>query len=114
MDSQEQKIEQWKKQYGKIFKIVISGETYIYRVLKRSEYKAIQNSIVLPTPTGGEITTQQNQEMQNALEEAIVKCCVLSPENIDVEDTAAGVPSVLAPIISEISGYQIQEEPVEL
>jgi hypothetical protein len=107
----QEKIDAWKKEYGKVFKVVIGGETYVYRMLKRPEYRQLQAEVA---PELTEKNPAIAQEANNNLEEKLFKLCVLWPENLEIDELPAGIPSVLAPMISEASGYQIDEEPTEL
>lgn len=104
-------IDASKKKYGKIYKTVLSGDTYVYRSLKRSEYKELQK-LVEPTMTqqGPVVSTEQ----QSQLEEEAAKRCVIWPEDFATSDNKAGVATVIANLISTSSGFEIDEPPVEL
>lgn len=95
-------IDTWKKQFSNytIFLSEVSGYTFVFRTVNRYEYKQL-------------IAMQNIDGLLR--EEIICKESVLWP-NIDFEDLAnvmAGIPSTLAEIIMEKSGftkeYHIQE-----
>ena len=104
-------IDVQKKKYGKVFKTVLSGTTYVYRFLKRSEFKEIQKSIVPEMTPQGPII---NQEQSMEIEDKIAKLCVLWPEDYATSDGAAAAPAILAAYITDSSGAQIEEAPQEL
>jgi len=111
MDPTKEWIEEAKKKYGKIFKAVVSGDTYVYRQLLRPEYNTI-NAEIQPemTPQGPVLTPEQTRKM----EEVICSTCVIWPENYKDISIPAGVPSVLSTFISDISGYRVETAPEEL
>jgi len=104
-------IENAKKENGKIYKVVLSGETYVYRPLKRSEYKELQK-LVQPemTPQGPVVPPEQQTEVE---EKTAIKC-VLWPEDFADKDDIAGAATMLSTFISNSSGFEIEEPPVEL
>ena len=100
-----------KKKYGKVFRAVIGGEVYVYRYLKRSEFKELQKTIQPEmTPNGPVISSEQSME----LEDKIANLCVLWPEDYAKHDGPAASPAVLAAYISDSSGAQVEEPPREL
>ena len=104
-------IEEKKKAFGKIFKMVIDGNIYVYRMLTRPEYRELQKTIKAEmTETGPVLTAEQSNE----LEESVAKLCVLWPENYSNDLVAAGIPSILATCISDVSGYKVDQAPVAL
>lgn len=90
-----EQIESWKKQYKKIFKNEIDGETIIWRRLKRGEYKDI-------------LKLNEDDEDERILvkQERMVKATVLYPFDVDalVEDNA-GLATVLSEEILAKSGF---------
>lgn len=62
-------IDRWKAEYGKVFKNVISGETYIWRRVKRSEYVAAMS-----------IESDVPSENMYLRQDAIAKAVTLFPE----------------------------------
>ena len=90
-----EQIESWKKQYKKIFKNEIDGETIIWRRLKRGENKDI-------------LKLNEDDEDERILvkQERMVKATVLYPFDVDalVEDNA-GLATVLSEEILAKSGF---------
>lgn len=111
VEPSEQWIVEKKKKHGKLFKVVLSGQLYIYRYLTRSEFKAIQKEIFPQIPAQGQ---PLSPDVQASLEERVTKLCTLWPENIEKEeDLPANVPTILSQYISDASGY-IEEPPTEI
>ena len=94
-------IAEWKVKHGEIFLIVLGEEQYVYRPLKRFEYKTIMN----------------NPDSNRAFnEEKIVQMCVVYP-TIDVAkmpSLKAGTISTLVELIMAASNFGVTEEPVKL
>jgi hypothetical protein len=98
--SQEQ-INEWKTKYGDIYLINLGEEKYIYRPLKRFEYKTIMG----------------NTEATRAFnEEKIVQMCVIYPviEVAKMPTLKAGTVSTLVELIMAASNFGVNEEPVKL
>lgn len=98
--SQEQ-INEWKLKHGDIFSIKLGEKRYIYRPLKRFEYKTIIS----------------NQDANRAFnEEKIVQMCVLSPviDPAKIATFKAGTISSLVELVMAASDFGISEEPVKL
>lgn len=90
-------IEKWKREYKRIFKNDIDGETIIWRRLKRGEYKNILN--------------ESEEDQDNKIltkQEKMVATAVLYPFNIEevIEDNA-GLATVLSEEILAKSGFAI-------
>lgn len=88
-------VEIWKKQYPDCLVMVIevSGEYFVVRTITRPEYKKLVSLYKL-----------------NALQREEVMCatCILYPKNLDYETInklRGGVPSTIASIIMEHSGF---------
>lgn len=96
-------IDEWKKIHGDVFVATFSPEDkYIYRPLKRFEYKQI-------------IGVSQADNKAFA-EEKVVQMCVVWPA-IDPTKIAmfkAGTISTLVDLIMAASNFGISEEPVKL
>jgi len=94
-------IEEWRAKYGEIYLITLGDEQFVYRPLKRFEYKTIM----------------ANAESTRAFnEEKIVQMCVVNPA-IDVTKLPtlkAGTISTLVELIMAASNFGITEEPVKL
>lgn len=100
-------IEQKKKEFGKLRSIVINGETYVYRMLTRPEYITIINN-----------ADPNDKTALEKADDATTEMCVLWPEGFKVNNVGAGLPTQLATLISEFSGFvnpqTIPSEPEEL
>lgn len=93
----------WKEAYGKYFaSSVDGGDLYIWRTLKRLEYKGMSSTGVM--------------DSQEGFESALMKKCMLWPK-IDSEfmsDVDAGVPSSIFKQIMHQSGFIGDEEVLQL
>lgn len=89
-----QEVEEWKEKYNdEIYFIPIVDEIYVFRALKRPEYRNI-------------VKNPNLDSMQR--EESIANTCILYPRNFTTEttdDVNAGVPSILSEVIMEKSGF---------
>ena len=95
-------INGWKEKFGDIYSAVLAdNKTYIYRPMKRVEYKS-----VIANP----------EASRSYMEEQIVlKCLVhpaLSPTDLSAEK--AGTISTLTDLIMAASNFGVNEEPVKL
>jgi len=94
-------IAEWKKKYGEIYQVNLGGQAFVYRPIKRIEYKQI-----IGTP-----------EVNRALsEEQIVQKCLIHPA-VDPATLAAekaGTISTLTDLIMVASNFGVMEEPVKL
>lgn len=96
-------VEDWKSRFqDKVFMTEIESKFYVWRPIRRTEYKNIM-------------------KIQNAdryyTEEQICTKCILFPENFRATGMAnglAGVPSVLAELILEKSGFNPTIQAVQL
>ena len=98
--SQEQ-INEMKVKFGEVYMINLSGEKYVYRPLKRFEYK----------------TLMSNAEANRAFnEEKIVQSCVVFPiiDAVKMPTLKAGTVSTLVELIMAASNFGVTEEPVRL
>lgn len=87
-------IPQWKAKYGRVFKNVIDGEIFIWRIVKRGEYKEMLREDIDPE---NRIFSKQ---------ESITKLAVLYPINIEeIVEERAGIASVLSEEILAKSGF---------
>lgn len=112
MEPTKEWIEESKKAHGKIFTTAISGETYYFRQIKRSEHLSVQKEAF---PDGVPLDPERVAPEDNArLENLIVKTCVVWPENINPEEKGAGVPPTLVAMIMKYSGFGIATEPEEV
>lgn len=103
----DEKIKELKAQYGKIYKIVLGGQEYVYRPLLRGEFKEIQEKAAA--------TGLMDPIIAAEMEEGMIRKCLVYPESIaDLDKLPAGVPAALAAYISDVSGFNVDSEPVEL
>jgi hypothetical protein len=79
-------INVWKKQYGSIYRAKIQGDEYIYRTLNVGECAKVISLL--------------EENKQTEIEEFVL-CAVLSPDNIEIDET----PSV---VIKRLSEYIIK------
>lgn len=82
----------WEKEYGKIFKTVIEDDIYIWRKLKRTEYKEITRLVsdMYPDDTQAQNWLRQEEitntvllypfDAEEAIEEAAGICVVISQD----------------------------------
>ena len=97
-----EQIAKWKEQYGDVYSAKLSDDIqYIYRPMKRIEYKTI---IAEPQPP------------RAYMEEQIVTKCLISPKMnaADLGGEKAGTISTLTDLIMAASNFGINEEPVKL
>ncbi|HDR4861037.1 MULTISPECIES: hypothetical protein [Bacillus] len=95
-------VEEWKERYGGIYFTPFEGETFIWRTLKRPEYREIIRDQAL--------TALDREEM-------LTEKCVLFPRNFTIEKmlkSKAGIPSILSEMIMDKSGFVAQSEPIKL
>lgn len=71
----QQQIDEWKAQYGKIFKTSVGDDVIIWRKLRRKEYVQIMSQDATRDAEGDKIYTRQD---------LIVATVALYPENIEV------------------------------
>jgi len=93
----EEQIAEWKKKYGKVMRVSISGIKYYYRPIDSDEYINIQKLI-------------SEEEVKAELQTAIVG--TIFPEIND--KSPAGAILVLSDEIIKISGFIPDGEPEEL
>lgn len=93
-------INKWKEEFGEVFATSIDMEMFLWRPLRRKDYKEI-------IETGGSIYDK---------EERYCAKCILWPENYDFksESIKAGLPTVLAEQILIKSGFQPDYTPIQL
>lgn len=100
--SLEEKIEGWKKEYGKIYQSVISGKAYIWRRVKRSEYSTIMNM---------KFENADNAEDRiYARQDEIVKLTVLNipqDELINDLEELSGLSTCIADEVLDKSGFSV-------
>jgi hypothetical protein len=98
--SQEQ-VAEWKAKYGELFLITFGEEQFVYRPLKRFEYKTIMN----------------NPDANRAFnEEKIMQMCVVHPaiDATKMPALKAGTVATVVELIMSASNFGVSEEPVKL
>lgn len=95
--SLDDRITEWKKQYGRLYKTEIDGDTYIWRRLNRKEY------VNLVTADD----TSENKDIAHYdRQDQLCKITVLYPDNIEqIIRDVAGVASILSDEIMFKSGF---------
>ena len=96
-------LEGWKDQYGVIHMSTVTGEdVYLWRVLKRSEYKQLFKTGALNERIRGEDT--------------IVRKCLLWPQPNDVfmNSSGAGIVSTLKEQIMHQSGFIPEQQAIQM
>jgi len=98
----EEVIQQWKKEFGKVFRSTINGQAIIWRKLKRKDYVKIMSN--------DEGISKDIYERQ----EEITKICVLYPSKIeDLIIENGGLATAISDEVLSKSGFDI-EDTVEL
>ena len=97
----EDMIKEWKEKYGEIYKVTLGEQEYVYRPMKRVEYKSIVGN---PDAT------------RTFSEEQIVAKCVIHPQinSTTLAAEKAGTVSTLVDLIMVASNFGVVEEPVKL
>lgn len=94
-----QQIDEWKKQYGKIFRTVIGSDAFIWHRLTRKEYVALMMDETVSADADERL--YQRQEMA-------CKTAILWPENVEEILEAEGcIASNLGGVIMERSGFNL-------
>ena len=94
-------VNEWKSKYGELLVVNFGEEQFVYRPMKRFEYKTIMNN------------PEANRSFN---EEKIVQMCVIHPQ-LDLtrmHTTKAGTIATLVELIMASSNFGVVEEPVKL
>ena len=96
----ESQINDWKKQYKKIYKSIVGEEVIRWRKLKRSEYIDIM--------TNSSFKDDDSNKSPYLRQDAIVKMCCLYPSNMDeiIEENGA-LSTYISDEIMLKSGFEI-------
>jgi hypothetical protein len=97
-------VEMWKAQFGEIYSSPFGDDVFIWRTMKRTEYKEV---LRIQAPKGDTMFR----------EEKICEKCVLWPigySHMVMALGKAGVPTLLAEQIMDKSGFTIAVEPERL
>jgi hypothetical protein len=87
------KIFDLKNKYGKLYSVNIKNINFIFRELTFKEYNTI-------------IYHQEYENLSSAdIEDLIISCAVVEPENFDLSRIPAGTVSILAQEILDLSGF---------
>lgn len=98
-------IAEWKGKFGKIYKIVIAGEDYIFRKIKRSEYTSIMAS------ENDAVGTEAVYGRQNEISRLVV----LYPSDIEQKlADNAGIATVISDECLLKSGFEVTADTQEL
>jgi hypothetical protein len=94
-------INELKEKYGEIYKVKLGEQDYVYRPMKRVEYKSVVGN---PDAT------------RTFSEEQIVQKCVVYPtiNSTTLAAEKAGTVSTLTDLIMVASNFGVTEEPVKL
>jgi hypothetical protein len=97
----QEQIAEWKSKYGDIYLISLGEEKFVYRPIKRFEYKTIMAN------------TEANRAFN---EEKIVQMCVVYPvlDVTKIPTLKAGTITTLVELVMAASNFGITEEPVKL
>lgn len=101
MELTQEIIQELKSKFGEVYKVNLNGQDFVYRPLKRVEYKSIVNA------------ADVNRSFS---EEQIVSKCLVFPE-LDATTLSAekaGTVTTLTDLIMIASNFGVQEEPVKL
>lgn len=90
----EEVIKRLKKEHRDIYQITYGDQIFIYRPLKRKEWKDLVESDMT----------------QADLEDEVCKACVLYPENYDFDNSLAGLATAIGNAIAESSMVLDQHE----
>ena len=99
----QEQIDEWKSKHDEIFVAKFTEEKYIYRPLKRFEYKQI-------------LSVNQTPDARTYAEEKVAEKCIIWPK-IDpakLSTLKAGTISTLVDLIMAASNFGITEEPKKL
>lgn len=104
----DKKVNELKAKYKKVYLTSISDEKFIWRTLRRSEYKEVM-------ALGADDTDMSDKDVLYLREEALAKKVLLYPENVDeiLEDLAA-VAEVISSECMEKSGFNTSSNTVKL
>jgi hypothetical protein len=101
MELTQEMIDKMKEKYGEIYKVTLNGEDFVYRPMKRVEYKQIIGSA---------------DTSRTFSEEQIVSKCLVYPEvtAADMSAQKAGTVTTLTDLIMLASNFGVEEAPVKL
>lgn len=94
----EEKIQEWKKLHGFVYKITLSGKDYYFRTLTRDDYVEILSAQSMVDDT---------KKFDHDLE--VSKRCILSEYTEEELIKKAGISTVLTERIMIASGFEVSE-----
>lgn len=99
----QQQLDEWKLQYGELYRTVLNDQTFLWHKMRRREYIALM--------TDTELSDIKNADVRIFVrQERILKTCVLYPDQDTLEkimDYNAGVASNISDEIMLASGFRI-------
>ena len=94
-----QQIDEWKKQYGKVFRTIIGSDAFIWHRLNRKDYVSLMMD---------DSVSEDEDERLYERQEMACKKAILWPENVDeILQDAGCIASNLGGVIMECSGFRI-------
>jgi len=99
----QKEVDEWKAKFGDVYSIALGGEKYLYRPMRRFEYKQVMQ-------------ISQTPDNKSYIEEKIAQICVIWPK-IDASKLStlkAGTISTLVDLVMVASNFGITEEPTKL
>ena len=94
-------IDKMKEKFGEIYKVNLGGKEFVYRPMKRIEYKQIMSNPESP---------------RSYIEEQVVQRCLIHPvlDPTALGAAKAGTVSTITELIMQASNFGITEEPIKL
>lgn len=100
-------IENWKKEFGDVYRIDFDEQPFIFRTISRFEYKQMVN----------EVEGNQSNQTTWFREEQICQKAVLFPEGYgrdEMTEGKAGIPTVVSEYVLSKSGFNSDAGPQKL
>ena len=99
----QEQVNEWKAKHDEVYVATFGEEKYVYRPMKRFEYKQI-------------MLLGQAADAKTFVEEKIMQMCVVWPtiEVAKLSTLKAGVIATLVELIMAASNFGVTEEPVKL
>lgn len=93
-------IPEWKAKYGRIYKNIVDGDVFIWKAIRRKEYRELLKM-------NDDIDADERFLLK---QESVVQMATLFPENISsFIESKAGLATVLSEEILARSGFDISE-----
>ncbi len=106
-------IEEWKAEFGHVYKTSSGGTDIIYRPVRRSEYTELMKDTEIPIESEEDIEARAKRLQDR--QDGLCKIAVLYPENIDeILEALAGLASNLSSEIMDHSGFDALSKSEEL